>query len=259
MFRSFSSALFIWQIKGSYVASDIDTTAAAGSKSNDSGVEDKPFFSLSQFTTMFNEGVTYLRSKPWAPFVFFKACAALIFGAADVLNDSFSERGDENSATADIVMEGSSHRLGMLFGFVGIGCFIGPAVIDRFTHMDQVGSLERACCWSFVLMGIGCYGLSQAKGFLWICVFTSVRSAGSSIVWIYSSLILQKFSTSSMLGRVMAIDYALATLSEAFSAMCAGVLQDEVGLSAEQVSFLETLVAVGTLAAWIIYLAVVRV
>jgi len=44
-----------------------------------------------------------------------------------------------------------------------------------------------------------------------------------------------------MLGRVMAIDYALATLSEAFSAMCAGVLQDEVGLSAEQVSFLETL------------------
>ena len=78
-------------------------------------------------------------------------------------------------------------------------------------------------------------------------------------MWIYSSLILQKFSTSSMLGRVMAIDYALATLSEAFSAMCAGVLQDEVGLSAEQVSFLETLVAVGTVAAWIIYLAVVRV
>ena len=124
---------------------------------------------------------------------------------------------------------------------VAARCFIGPAVIDRFTHMDQVGLLERACCWSFVLMGIGCYGLSQAKGFLWICVFTSVRSAGSSIVWIYSSLILQKFSTSSMLGRVMAIDYALATLSEAFSAMCAGVFQDEVGLSAEQVSFLETL------------------
>lgn len=57
----------------------------------------------------------------------------------------------------------------------------------------------------------------------------------------------------------MSVDYALATLSEAFSAMCGGILQDDAGMSAEQVSFLMSLVALGALTAWIVYLTVVRV
>ena len=57
----------------------------------------------------------------------------------------------------------------------------------------------------------------------------------------------------------MSVDYALATLSEAFSAMCGGTLQDDAGMSAERVSFLMSLVALGALTAWIVYLTVVRV
>lgn len=72
-----------------------------------------------------------------------------------------------------------------------------------------------------------------------------------------SSMPLQKFYYGGMLGRVMFV--ALATLSEAFSAMCCGILQDNADLTAEQVSFLMSLVALGTLVTWVVYLNFVQV
>ena len=239
------SALFIWKINGSYFATS--------SKPESTSVHSNCNKEEESFSYMFVEGLKYLISKPWGPFVLLKFCAALVYGAGDVLNVSYSER-----VYADSI-EGSNQRLGVLFTFVGVGCFLGPVIVDHFTSMDQVASLERACLGSFLLMGVGCFGLYNAKSFLWVCIYTSVRAAGSNIVWIHSSLLLQKFSNESMLGRVMSVDYALATLSEAVSAMGGGMLQDHAGLTAEQVSFLMSMLALFTLAAWVIYLAVVRV
>jgi len=236
----FISALLIYNIQGdSFVATP---ESKASSDTNDG------FFSRTI------DGFIYLRSKPWGAFVFLKFCAAMIYGASDVLNVSFSERGDDGA----LDMDSSSERLGLLFGAVGAGCFLGPVLVDNFTSMDRVQSIERACIFSFAAMTVGCYGLSNVGGFLWVCLFTSIRSAGSSIVWIQSSLLLQKYSANDMLGRVMSIDYALATLSEAFSAMVGGVAQDRLDLSAENVSFLMSLVGFATFIIWSIYLTLIR-
>ena len=244
----FVSASFVWRIRGEFIATSAEKPDSC--KNSKSG--DKSFLSLTQFTTMAREGFEYVQSKPWGAFVLLKFCAALIYGASDVLNVSFSERGPNP-------MEGSSQRLGLLFAAVGIGCFIAPVIVDHFTQMTQVKSLERACMLSFGAMIIGCYGLSCVGDFLWVCIFTAVRAGGSSVLWIQSSLLIQKFSSGEMLGRVISVDSGLATLSEAFSAMCGGLLQDNVGLSAEQVSFFMSLVGLITLAIWILYFAVVRV
>jgi hypothetical protein len=61
-----------------------------------------------------------------------------------------------------------------------------------------------------------------------VCFLNALSSAGSSVLWIYSSLLLQKCSTPSMPGRVLATDYALALLAESFSAYLAGMLRDDV-------------------------------
>jgi len=236
----FISALLIYNIQGdSFIAKPETKTSL---KSNDG------------FIGRTVDGFKYVRSKPWGAFVFLKFCAALIYGASDVLNVSFSERGPDGSSD----MDGSSERLGMLFGAVGVGCFLGPVLVDNFTRMDRVKTIERACIFSFAAMTIGCYGLSSVGSFIWVCLFTSIRSAGSSIVWIQSSLLLQKFSAGDMLGRVMSIDYALATLSEAFSAMIGGVAQDRLHLSAEQVAFIMSLVGFATFIIWYIYLTLKR-
>lgn len=63
----------------------------------------------------------------------------------------------------------------------------------------------------------------------------------------------QKFCSNHMLGRVMALDYALATLSEAIAAMIGGILLDMTDLSPENISFIMALVAIVTLFLWAAY------
>lgn len=239
------SALFIWKINGRYNPMELDGRLIGASSDNESK------FSLASFASMTKEGMDYLRSQTWGAFVLLKFSAALIYGASDILNVSFSEQ----MKNGDLDTEGSSQRLGILFAFVGIGCFLGPVIAEPFTHMDDISSLERACLVSFLFMALGCFGMSQLNHFVGICASTSVRASGSSVVWIYSSLLLQKLSSISMLGRVSAVDYALATLSEAFSALLGGVLQDDIGMSAAQVSLIMALVASATLVIWAIYFA----
>ncbi|KAL7451364.1 hypothetical protein ACHAWC_003201 [Mediolabrus comicus] len=239
------SALFIWKINGRYNPVELDERLIGASSDNESK------FSLASFASMTKEGMNYLRSQTWGAFVLLKFSAALIYGASDILNVSFSEQ----MKNGDLDTEGSSQRLGILFAFVGIGCFLGPLIAEPFTHMDDISSLERACLVSFLIMALGCFGMSQLNHFIGICASTSIRASGSSVVWIYSSLLLQKLSSTSMLGRVSAVDYALATFSEALSALLGGVLQDDVGMSAAQVSLVMALVASATLVIWIIYFA----
>ena len=56
-----------------------------------------------------------------------------------------------------------------------------------------------------------------------------------------------------MLGRVMAVDWAMATLSEALSAILAGVVQDAAGLSAQQVSLVVSGVGTVFFVLWLVY------
>ena len=51
----------------------------------------------------------------------------------------------------------------------------------------------------------------------------------------------------------MGVDYALATFSEALGAMAGGLLQDNAGLSPEQVSFIMAMIAFATFVLWSMY------
>ena len=237
------SANLVWLISGEYNVSKAATEKEDGSSS----------FSLSQFTTMTRDGISYLAANRWGVFALFKFCSALVFGAADVLNVSFAERGNGGD------LDGSSERLGLIFAFVGLGCFVGPLIFDHVTRMENSESLERSCLASYLLMAIGCFGMSIVTSFTEIYLCTAIRAGGSSVLWIYSSLLLQKFSSEQMLGRVLSVDYALATLGEAMSAFGGGFLQDDFGMSAEQVSFLMGVIATAAFFLWTIYLLVGRV
>jgi hypothetical protein len=76
---------------------------------------------------------------------------------------------------------------------------------------------------------------------------------GCSVVWINSSLLLQKFCAPDMLGRVASIDYSAALLTEGLSAVLAGLLQDRYSLSAEEVSLLQGVACTVLLFVWCAY------
>ena len=56
-----------------------------------------------------------------------------------------------------------------------------------------------------------------------------------------------------MLGRVVAIDYGLALAFEALSATLAGILQDNVGLNAREVSTILGIAALALFVLWLCY------
>lgn len=135
---------------------------------------------------MINDGVTYITGVNFWPLIFLKFSAAFVYGGSDVLNVSFSE---QDSGPGDEAR--NSERLGFLFCSVGVGCFIGPLICDHFTNMDSYKSILSACVVAFFFMGSGCFGMAYFTSFGLTALFTSVRAAGSSIQWIYSSLLLQ--------------------------------------------------------------------
>jgi hypothetical protein len=84
---------------------------------------------------------------------------------------------------------------------------------------------------------LGSLGMAAFNPFWCICFMTGVRAAGSSVLWVDSSLLLQKFSAPEMLGRVVAVDYSLANLTEALATLLCGILEDRAHLSPKYAYF----------------------
>jgi len=134
---------------------------------------------------MIVKGVQYIRSSKFWPIVFVKVSASVIYGGADVLNVSFSEEGHGMNEAKN------SRRLGYLFCCVGFGCLIGPIIADRWTSMKNLKSILNSCISAFAIQAMGCLGMGYFKSFALTGFFTIVRSAGSNLAWINSSVLLQ--------------------------------------------------------------------
>mmetsp|Transcript_32854 Transcript_32854/g.79866 ORF Transcript_32854/g.79866 Transcript_32854/m.79866 type:complete len:587 (-) Transcript_32854:255-2015(-) len=179
-------------------------------------------------------------------FALLKGSAAAVYGAADVLNVSFSERGSEDNPHL------TSLKLGSLFGSVGLGCIVGSMISDQLASLSNPNRIFRLCLLGFLLIGVGYVLLLEwtSQFFAFILLAGLIRSIGSSLIWIDSTLLLQKFSPTSMLGRVQSLDYSAALLGEAVSALGGGLAMDNLGLSEEHLSLILLLAAIGLFAIW---------
>jgi MFS family permease len=209
--------------------------------------EEKLFASLwKQVKGMAIDGVKYVNRAPWGSLVLLKACGGIVYGASDVLNVSFSEPNGIND-------KNSPGRLGFLFACMGLGCTVGPLIADRLTNMKNPASLQKACIVALGCAALGMFGMGSFDPFWSICIFTLVRSAGAAINWIDSSLLLQKFSSDQMMGRVLATDFSLALLAEASSAYMAGFLEDRMHLTANHTAFVMAGIGATLTLSWLIY------
>jgi len=199
-----------------------------------------------KIVTMNVDSINYLRTSFFGPLVFMKGCDALVYGASDILNVALSDQGIEQE-------DQNNARMGMLFGCVGIGSFLGPIFANNMTDMKNPNSLQLACVWAFGLLGVGYLGIGISDSFIGVCFFSAIRAAGSDIAWINSELLLQKFTKPGMLGRVVALDYAIAEFSEGATAVLAGVLQDKYGMSPQAVALVMAAIAAFFCVVWLTY------
>ena len=155
-----------------------------GGKWNVADSHDKVYESVwEQVRGMTVDGARYIRGSSFGGIVFLKASAAILFGASDVLNVSFSERGG---------MDKSSERLGVLFALSGVGCMMGPLLVDQIRGpKPSPNFLQVACIGSLMGITAGYLGMGLTHQFGYTCLFSGIRAMGSSVLWIDSSLILQ--------------------------------------------------------------------
>ena len=166
------------QVKGKYDASSNSSSSVEIPTQYSSGWE--------KFRIMTLDGIRYARGSNFGPFVFLKASSALLWGAHDVLNVSFSEESEQINGEAE-----RSVRLGILFFCSSFGYLLGPLFIEPFSDISDNRSLFVACLTGFAIITMGCLGIAYCKAFLFTVCFSIVKAIGVIIVWIYSSLILQ--------------------------------------------------------------------
>lgn len=236
------SALFLTFVKGSFNVSEREVDKNNES-SSDTPSETSPW-------SMLLEGYQYLKGSYFAALVLLKGTAALGFGACDILNVAFSEQSEGD----DHILVSANRKLGILFSLVGAGCLLGPLSAEPWVHVERPQTLQVSCILGFGLSAIGYFGWASIHHFWSICLFTLLRAAGSSNIWIHSTLLLQKFSDEHMLGRVLAADYAIALLGEASAAFLCGYFMDHhKSWTPYDMSWVLAILTSGISIAWLLY------
>ena len=115
--------------------------------------------------------------------------------------------------------------MSLLLGARGLGALLGPLLAAPWAgHWKH--RLEVAIFWGYLGAASG-YTLLGVSGHLWqACLCVMLAHFGSSIVWVFSTTLLQMQSDDKFRGRVVAADLGLSMFTIAAGAYLAGRFVD---------------------------------
>jgi MFS family permease len=115
--------------------------------------------------------------------------------------------------------------MSVLLGARGLGALLGPLLTAPWAG-HFISRLELAIFGSYLALAAG-YSLLGVAGKLWeACLCIIVAHFGGSILWVFSTTLLQLQSEDKFRGRVFAADLGLAMLTIAAGAFLAGRFVD---------------------------------
>merc|ERR1711959_320954 len=123
-------------------------------------------------------------------------------------------------------------------------------LMNEFADARKPYTLQRAHWIGLLLLGCGWFAISLTTTFPQFLLGTFLRTNGSGICWVYSSLILQTLCDPRFLGRVLALENTLTTLLEAATSYTAGELSTSVGLTDNQLALVGAVMGLLTVVVW---------
>ncbi len=170
-------------------------------------------------------GIRYVRSQVRLRSTIFVKFGNLIIGPGWVL---FTVMGQNEFAVRWRGMapeRGAFVGMSLLLGARGLGALLGPLLTASWAgHWRR--RLEVAIFWGYLAAAAG-YALLGVAGHLWqACLCVALAHFGSSIIWVFSTTLLQMQSDDKFRGRVFAADVGLYTLTIAAGAYLAGRFVD---------------------------------
>ena len=130
--------------------------------------------------------------------------------------------------------------IGVLFTARGIGTAIGPIVARRWAGETRK-QMQNAIGIGFLIGGAFYIAFAVSRSFALALLFLAIAHTGGSILWVFSTVLLQQSVEDQFRGRVFAAELALLTLTMAGSNYLVGELMDRFGFSPRVVT-----VGVGT-------------
>lgn len=120
--------------------------------------------------------------------------------------------------------------IGVLFAARGIGTAIGPIVARRISGEGK-NRMQATIGIAFLIGGAFYIAFGSATSFILALIVLGLAHTGGSILWVFSTVLLQRGVEDNFRGRVFAAELALLTLTMAVSNYATGELLDRFGLS----------------------------
>jgi len=193
-------------------------------------------------------GIRYVRSQVRLRSTILVKFGNLIIGPGWVL---FTVMGQNEFAVRWRGMapeRGAFLGMSLLLGARGLGALLGPLLTASWAaHWRR--RLEVGIFWGYLAAAAG-YALLGISGHLWqACLCVALAHFGSSIIWVFSTTLLQMQSDDKFRGRVFAADLGLYTLTIAAGAYLAGRFVDW-GFAARNVASVAGLLMLIPAALW---------
>jgi MFS family permease len=125
--------------------------------------------------------------------------------------------------------------IGVLFAARGIGTAVGPIVARRISG-ESKKRMQVTIGIAFLIAGAFYIVFGGATSFVLALIALGLAHTGGSILWVFSTVLLQRGVEDNFRGRVFATELALLTLTMAVSNYATGELLDRFGLSARVVA-----------------------
>ena len=170
-------------------------------------------------------GIRYVRAHVRLRSTILLKCGNLMIGPGWVL---FTVMGQNEFAVRWRGMSperGAFLGMSILLGARGLGAMLGPVLAASWAgHWQR--RLEAAIFFGYLAAAAG-YTLLGVSGHLWqACLCIALAHFGSSIVWVFSTTLLQMQSDDKFRGRVFAADLGLCMFTIATGAYLAGRFVD---------------------------------
>ena len=175
------------------------------------------------------EGLGYIRREPHVAALICVKAGWGLAGGVLLLLTIFGQR---------IVPVGGSAAagIGVLYGARGLGAGLGPITL-RWILGQQPRTLRRTIGPAFFTVGVFYVALAGAPSLAIATLCVLCAHFGGSILWVFSTVLLQLEVPDRFRGRVFAVELALVTLVTSASSYWTGYELDHVGRSPRMLSF----------------------
>ena len=170
-------------------------------------------------------GIRYVRSHVRLRSTVFVKAGNLIIGPGWVLFTVMGQREFAVHWRGIDPARGAFLGMSLLLGARGLGALLGPLLTAPWAG-HWIRKLEVAIFWGYLGAAAG-YALLGVSGHLWqACLCVMLAHFGSSMVWVFSTTLLQLQSDDRFRGRVFSADLGLCMFTIAAGAYLAGRFVD---------------------------------